>query len=124
MANNQPPLPNGEDEILTQAEAYRFMGVSRAVLRGFLERKELPVADENGVKGAARVKRSDVLRLMEKRGLAPRTAAVPEQKAEGPPCRGCDALREQMQHLQDKVQRQQDDLTRTERALHAALRLS
>lgn len=113
MTNNQIPLPEGEDEILTQAEAYRMMGVSRAVLRGLLERGDLKPADHNGPRGAARVRRSDVAALMESRGLKP-MVVVPSQPGQGA-CRGCEVLREQVRRLRD-------DLARMERALNAALR--
>lgn len=113
MTANQIAIPESDDEILTQAQAYKFMGVTRSAFRGFLERKELPIADELGVKGAARVRRSDVLRLMEKRGMKPKTI-MPVQTGQTA-CPGCEALREQVRRLRD-------DRDRMERALNAAVR--
>ncbi|MFD1832428.1 helix-turn-helix transcriptional regulator [Streptomyces desertarenae] len=117
MTTNQIPLPEGDDEILTQAQAHRLMRVTRSTFRGFLERGEIPVADELGVKGAARVRRSDVLRLMEKRGikLTEAVAPVPAQAPGDEQCQGCLAVREQMRRMRE-------DMDRMERVMNAALR--
>jgi hypothetical protein len=91
MANNQMALPDGESDIWTQAEAYRFMGITRAQFRGHLDRKELVPVDYKGLKGAARVARVDVVRLMAQRGLTP--SAVPDSSLDGGGCDGCTLLK-------------------------------
>jgi hypothetical protein len=95
------PLPDGESEILTQAEAFRLMGVSRAVGRGFLDRGELTPVDHNGVKGSARLARADVLHLVKQRGLpAPLERATAVEVGE---CPRCSALERKVAELHSKL---------------------
>jgi len=95
MATNQMPLPSGEEEIIQQAQAYRLAGITRAVLRGCIDRGELRIADHNGSRGSARLYRSDVLRLMEEKGWPGAAGAgVPAQAGPGDRCAECARLRE------------------------------
>lgn len=111
MANNQPPLPEGDDEIIQQVEAYRMAGVTRAVLRGCLDRGELRIADYMGSRGSARVYRSDVQRLMAEKGWPGQagTVALPAQ-ATAEDCRQCPGLRAEIGRLQESNRRLRDAL--------------
>lgn len=105
MANNQMPLLEGEDDIIQQAEAYTMAGVTRAVLRGCIDRGELRIADQLGSRGSARVYRSDVARLMMERkwpGAAP--VGVPAQ-ADGDGCRRCAVLQAELVQLRESHRR-------------------
>ncbi|WP_070024681.1 hypothetical protein [Streptomyces sp. F-1] len=85
MTNNQPPLPDGGEDIIQQVEAYTMAGISRAVLRGCIDRGELRVADRLGSRGSVRLYRSDVVRLMVERKWpgAANARAVPAQRDDG-----------------------------------------
>jgi hypothetical protein len=110
MANNQMPLPEGEDEIIQQAEAKRMAGVTRAVLRGCIDRGELRIADHLGSRGSARLYRSDVARLMAERkwpGDAP--GVIPAQAA-GEECRRCAGLQAEIAQLRETNRRLRDAL--------------
>jgi hypothetical protein len=105
MANNQMPLPEGDGDIISQAEAYTMAGISRAVLRGCIDRGELRIADRLGARGSVRLYRSDVARLMGERkwpGSAA-TQALPAQ-ADGGVCVECVALRARLQEADRRYQ--------------------
>jgi hypothetical protein len=112
MANNQMPLPSGEGEIITQAQAYALAGVTRAVLRGCIDRGELRMADHHGSRGSARLWRSDVLRLAEEKGwpgaAAGGVVAAPAVQGEG--CAECARLREARRRDADTMERLRDAL--------------
>jgi hypothetical protein len=100
MANNQMPLPSGEEEIITQAQAYMLAGVTRAVLRGCIDRGELRMADHHGSRGSARLWRSDVLRLSEEKGWPGAAGAVvPSQAGSGGGCAECARSAETIRRL-------------------------
>ncbi|MFE4658136.1 hypothetical protein ACFRFJ_15805 [Streptomyces hydrogenans] len=102
MSTNQMALPDGESEIITQAEAGRLMGVTRAVLRGYLDRGELQAVDELGNKGSRRVARADVLSLMTQRGIS----VAGERVAAGDDgCRGCRVLQRDLEAERAESQR-------------------
>ncbi|MHA4776044.1 hypothetical protein L1085_016230 [Streptomyces sp. MSC1_001] len=95
MSTNQMALLDGESDVLTQAEAVRLMGVTRARFRGHLDRGELTPVDHLGTKNAARVARADVLRLMAQRGMEP--ASDVQSEREPQECRGCKVLRVELE---------------------------
>ncbi|MCX4994281.1 hypothetical protein [Streptomyces longwoodensis] len=105
MANNQPALPTGEDEIIQQVQAYTLAGITRAMLRGCIDRGELRIADHNGSRGSARVYRADVLRLMEEKGWRAPAGKVPAQGAPGGQCVECARLREARQQDAETIRR-------------------
>lgn len=109
MANNQMPLPQGEDEIIQQSEAYKMAGITRAVLRGCIDRGELRIADYLGSRGSARLYRSDVARLMSERRWPGETAAVPAQAA-GEECHRCHGLAAENAQLRESNRRLRDAL--------------
>ncbi|MGI5408693.1 hypothetical protein ACQEV9_18105 [Streptomyces chartreusis] len=109
MANNQMPLPQGEDDIIQQSEAYRMAGVTRAVLRGCIDRGELRVADHLGSRGSARLYRSDVARLMAERRWPGETVVLPAQAA-GDDCRRCCGLEAENAQLRESNRRLRDAL--------------
>ncbi|WP_405554298.1 hypothetical protein [Streptomyces sp. NBC_01171] len=95
MANQQVPLPQGEEEIIQQSTAYQLAGITRAVLRGCIDRGELRTADHHGSRGSARVYRADVVRLMAERGWpGPGSPMVPAQSMGSEGCPECGRLRE------------------------------
>jgi hypothetical protein len=123
MANNQMPLPGREDDIIQQSEAYSMAGITRAVLRGCLDRGELRIADHLGSRGSARVYRSDVARLMAEKKW-PGTAGarpIPEQ-GDGTACRDCAALRAEIRSLKEARARDADKMQRLRDAFDAAIR--
>ncbi|MFG3276207.1 hypothetical protein [Streptomyces luteogriseus] len=102
MANNQTPLPEGEGDIITQAEAYEMAGVSRAVMRGCIDRGELRVADRLGSRGSVRLWRSDVARLMvEKKWPGAAVGRPISEQSNGTACRECAAVRSENKALQE-----------------------
>lgn len=124
MANNQMPLLQGEEEIIQQADAYVMAGITRAVLRGCIDRGELRIADHKGSRGSARLYRSDVVRLMAEKGWPGATGAnVPAQQTGGDGCREheCVALRAELRNelrsVQDALQREQEARQRDQEAL-------
>ncbi|GAA2446192.1 hypothetical protein [Streptomyces lavendulocolor] len=120
MANNQMALPDGESEIMTQAEAYRLMGVTRAQFRGFLDRGELDPLDHKGTKGAARVARVDVVRLMAQRGLTPvPTKRVAIDDGECADCPRWKAAEGRARAAETRVAELAADLARMKRAFDA-----
>ena len=100
MANNQMPLPEGDGDIIQQVEAYTMAGISRAILRGCIDRGELRIADYLGSRGSARLYRSDVARLMVERKW-PGARVVPVQ-ADGGECAGCAALRARLREVEQR----------------------
>ncbi|MGW3135931.1 hypothetical protein [Streptomyces sp. NPDC001139] len=105
MANNQMPLIEGDDDIIQQVEAYAMAGVTRAVLRGCIDRGELRIADHLGSRGSARVFRSDVARLMvERKWPGAVSGSVPAQ-ADGEGCRRCAVLQTEMAQLRESHRR-------------------
>ncbi|MCI3153209.1 hypothetical protein ELQ39_15860 [Streptomyces sp. GB4-14] len=111
MTTNQMPLPSGEDEIITQAQAYEMAGITRAVLRGCIDRGELRIADHKGSRGSARLYRSDVLRVADEKGWPGATGAVvPAQPVSGGGCAECVRLREGRRRDADTIGRLQDAL--------------
>lgn len=122
MANNQMPLPSGEDEIITQAQAYEMAGVTRAVLRGCLDRGELRVADRKGARGAARLFRSDVVRLAAEKGWPGAAGTyVLSQRTVEDECARCPRQAEVVA-LQEARRRDADTIDRLQDALLAATR--
>ncbi|MEU6496426.1 hypothetical protein ABZ890_39620 [Streptomyces sp. NPDC046984] len=106
MANNQMRLPQGDEEIIQQAEAYRMAGVTRAVLRGCIDRGELRVADAKGSKGSARLYRAEVLRLMTEKGWAgAKSELAPPSSPGGEECRECTRLHEARQRDAETIRR-------------------
>lgn len=80
-------------------------GVSRAILRGCIDRGELRIADHLGSRGSARLYRSDVSRLMAERkwpGESP--GALPTQ-ADGERCRRCTGLEAEAAQLKETNRR-------------------
>lgn len=110
MANNQTPRLEGEDEIITQAEAYTMAGISRAVLRGCMDRGELRIADQLGSRGSARLYRSDVARLMAERQWPGGTPGVIPAQAAGEECRRCSGLQAEAAQLRESNRRLRDAL--------------
>jgi hypothetical protein len=111
MANNQMPLLEGEDDIIQQVEAYTMAGVSRAVLRGCIDRGELRIADHLGSRGSARLYRSDLVRLMAERkwpGASP-VGVLPTQ-AVSDECRQCSGLLAEVSRLKESNRRLRDAL--------------
>nr|WSX20186.1 hypothetical protein OG690_10385 [Streptomyces tubercidicus] len=113
---NQDFLTGSEDDPITQSDAFRLLGTSRAVLRGFIDRGTLSPVDHHGTRGAARLRLGDVMRLKE--ALAgnervPSSRPASETAAE---CRSCAA--KDREH-----ERTKQDLARAVRALNAALGL-
>ncbi|MFH8336934.1 hypothetical protein [Streptomyces sp. AM6-12] len=102
MTDNQTPRSEGDGDIIQQVEAYTMAGVTRAVLRGCIDRGELRIADRLGSRGSARLYRSDVARLMVERKW-PGGRAVPAQ-ADGDACSGCVALRARLQEAEQRHQ--------------------
>lgn len=100
MTNNQPPLPEGDEDIIQQVEAYTMAGITRAMLRGSIDRGELRIADYLGSRGSARLYRSDVVRLMVERKW-PGARAVPAQ-VDGDACRGCVGWRARLQEVEQR----------------------
>ncbi|MGW5333607.1 hypothetical protein [Streptomyces bauhiniae] len=95
MANPQVPLPQGEEEIIQQSTAYQLAGITRAVLRGCIDRGELRIADHKGSRGSARLYRGDVVRLAAERGWpGSGSPVVPAQSVSGGGCPECGRLRE------------------------------
>jgi hypothetical protein len=111
MANNQMPLIEGDEDIIQQVEAYSMAGVSRAVLRGCIDRGELRIADHKGSRGSARLYRSDVLRLASEKGWSTSSGmrAVPTQ-ASGDECRQCSELRAARMRDAETIRRLRDAL--------------
>jgi len=109
VTNNQTPRPEGGDDIIQQVEAYTMAGVTRAVLRGCIDRGELRIADHLGSRGSARLYRSDVARLMAERGWSGSVAAVPSQ-AVGDECRRCAGLEAEIRQLRETNRRLRDAL--------------
>ncbi|MFJ9214253.1 helix-turn-helix domain-containing protein [Streptomyces sp. NPDC102264] len=102
MANNQMPLPDGE-EIMSQAEVYRMLGVTRSTLRGFLDRGELRIADNRGNKGSVRIARSEVLRFMADQGIKP--AQVADVPAQATGCARCGRWQEESDRKDETIRR-------------------
>ncbi|MFI2761366.1 hypothetical protein ACH5A3_21230 [Streptomyces echinatus] len=123
MTNSQPPLPEGDDDIIQQVEAYTMAGISRAVLRGCIDRGELRIADNLGSRGSARLYRSDVVRVMKEKKW-PGTPVVPAQ-ADGGDCSGCVAWRarflEAEQRHEEELRREADRFERLKDAFDAAV---
>ncbi|MGW7820130.1 hypothetical protein ACWGLF_18830 [Streptomyces puniciscabiei] len=119
MANNQSPLPE-DDDIIHQVEAYTMAGITRAALRGCIDRGELRIADYLGSRGSARLYRSDVARLMvERKWPGPASArAVPAQADDD--CRQCAGLRAEVRTLQEDKRRDSETIRRLRDALAAA----
>lgn len=109
MTNSQTPPSDGEDDIIQQVEAYTMAGVTRAVLRGCIDRGELRIADHLGSRGSARLYRSDVARLMVKRGWAGSAVSVPAQTASDE-CRRCSGLEVELRQLRETNRRLRDAL--------------
>lgn len=111
MANNQMPLLNGEEEIITQAEAYEMAGITRAMLRGCLDRGELRTADHKGARGSARLFRADVVRLMAEKGWPGASAGgvLPQQTSAGA-CSRCSVLEAEARRSAETIRRLRDAL--------------
>ncbi|MFF5795773.1 hypothetical protein [Streptomyces albogriseolus] len=123
MANNQMPSPEGDQDIISQAEAYTMAGISRAVLRGCIDRGELRIADNHGSRGSARLFRSDVARLMAERrwpGQAAPGGQETEAAMDGKQCSGCLVLRAEVRTLQESQGRDKETIRRLRDALTAA----
>ncbi|MEV5368973.1 hypothetical protein AB0N12_06370 [Streptomyces albogriseolus] len=122
MANNQMPSPEGDQDIISQAEAYTMAGISRAVLRGCMDRGELRIADNLGSRGSARLFRSDVARLMAERRWPGQAAGGQEAEAsaDGKQCGGCLVLRAEVRTLQESQGRDRETIRRLRDALAAA----
>jgi hypothetical protein len=109
---NQAQMRFADDEVMSQTAAYRLMNVSRAVLRGLLDRGELCAVDYHGARGSARVLRSEVQRFMQERGMAladRETLHAAEAK-----CSNCS-------RIEAELARRTDAHERTQRALAAAV---
>ncbi|MEV0015416.1 hypothetical protein [Streptomyces tendae] len=113
MANNQAPLAEGNRDIIQQSEAYTMAGITRATLRGCIDRGELRIADHHGSRGSARLYRSDVVRLMTERKWpgADGSGVVPAQ-AEGNACRDCAVLRAEVRTLKQARVKDADTMGR------------
>jgi len=109
MANNQMPLPEGEGDIIQQVEAYAMAGVTRAVLRGCIDRGELRIADHLGSRGSARLYRSDVARLMVAKKWPGAAGTLPAQTA-GDECRHCAGAQAENRQLRETNRRLRDAL--------------
>ncbi|MEU8723543.1 hypothetical protein [Streptomyces antimycoticus] len=121
MASNQMPLPHGGEEIIQQVEAYKMAGVSRAMLRGCIDRGELRIADHRGTKGSPRVYRTDVARLMAEKGWPGASEpATPSQSSGDEGCRGCIALQAEVKSLREMQKRDEDTMRRLRNAFAAA----
>jgi hypothetical protein len=106
MANDQMHLPHGDEEIIQQVEAYTMAGITRAVLRGCIDRGELRIADHKGSRGSARLYRADVLRLMTEKGWrGPTGAPLLPQQMGGDGCRECAVMREARQRDAETIRR-------------------
>lgn len=104
-------LLNGEEEIITQAEAYEMAGITRSVLRGCLDRGELRTADRKGARGSVRLFRSDVVRLMAEKGWPGTSAgsALPQQASAGA-CPRCPAHEAEARRSAETIRRLRDAL--------------
>lgn len=121
MANNQMPLPEGDDDIIQQAEAYTMAGITRAMLRGCIDRGEFRIADYNGSRGSARLYRSDVARLMtEKQWPGAAGAGDVTARSDADRCRECSGLRAEVRSLQEGRVRDGETIRRLRDALNAA----
>ncbi|MFI7315168.1 hypothetical protein [Streptomyces hygroscopicus] len=121
MVNDQMPLPHGGEEIIQQSEAYKMAGVTRAILRGCIDRGELRIADHRGTKQSARVYRADVVRLMAEKGWPSASEpAVSPQPPGDEGCRGCVALRAEVKNLREMQKRDEDTIRRLRNAFAAA----
>ncbi|MEU6490376.1 hypothetical protein ABZ890_08280 [Streptomyces sp. NPDC046984] len=121
VINNQTSLMDGEGDIINQVEAYTMAGISRAVLRGSIDRGELRVADNLGSRGSARLYRSDVVKLMAERkwpGLPESQPAAAQTASE--PCPRCPSLLAQLERVNAELQRQKDDFGRLKASFDAA----
>lgn len=105
MTNDQIPLLS--DEIISQSTAGRIVG-SRAVVKGALDRGELPVADRDGHRGAARFYRRHVERLAAARG---EQKPVQAPRASASECRTCATWR-RASDRKDEAIRQRDETIR------------
>lgn len=123
MENNQMSLPESENDVISQAEAYTMAGISRAILRGCIDRGELRIADHLGSRGSVRLYRSDVARLMaERRWPGAAAASAQPAPADGGECGQCTAMRMEVRSLHEARQRDADTMQRLRDALMAATR--
>ncbi|MFF9123189.1 hypothetical protein ACF09J_07805 [Streptomyces sp. NPDC014889] len=123
MANDQMHLPHGEEEIIQQVEAYTMAGITRAVLRGCIDRGELRIADHHGSRGSARLFRADVARLMAEkgwRGPSPAASPLPQEKV-GDVCRQreCTERRDKIRALEEAQRQDAETIRRMRIALNA-----
>ncbi|MFJ4735267.1 hypothetical protein ACIP6V_23840 [Streptomyces sp. NPDC088770] len=123
MANDQMHLPQGEEEIIQQVEAYTMAGITRAMLRGCIDRGELRIADHKGSRGSARLFRADVARLMAEkgwRGPSPAVSSLPQQTV-GDICRRreCAEGRDKIRALEEEQRQDAETIRRMRIALNA-----
>lgn len=112
MTNNQMPLIEGNDDVIQQVEAYTMLGITRAVLRGCIDRGELRIADHRGARNSARLYRSDVVRLAGEKGWTGEAVSRPlPTQSSGDDCRGCSELRAARLRDAETIRRLRDALS-------------